>query len=64
MTAACGTGACVAVFAAYKKGLTSNKKINVLMTAGKMIIELQAEQKVSMSGPVKYLYSGLWDNTE
>ena len=28
-----------------------------------MIIELQAEQKVSMSGPVKYLYGGLWDNT-
>ena len=64
LTAACGTGACVAVYAAYKKGLTSNKKINVLMTAGKMIIELQAEQKVSMSGPVTYLYSGLWNDAE
>ena len=64
LTAACGTGACVAVFAAYKKGLTSNKKINVLMAAGKMIIELQAEQKVSMSGPVTYLYSGLWNDAE
>ena len=64
LTAACGTGACVAVFAAYTKGLISNKKINVHMAAGKMIIELQAEKKVSMSGPVTYLYSGLWNDTE
>ena len=64
LTAACGTGACVAVFAAYTKGLISNKKINVLMAAGKMIIELQAEKKVTMSGPVTYLYSGLWNDTE
>ena len=64
LTAACGTGACVAVYSAYKKGLTSNKKINVLMAAGKLIIELQAEQKVSMSGPVTYLYRGLWNDTE
>ena len=64
LTAACGTGACVAVFAAYTKGLISNKKINVFMAAGKMIIELQAEKKVTMSGPVTYLYSGLWNDTE
>ncbi len=64
LTAACGTGACVAVFAAYTKGLISNKKINVLMAAGKMIIELQAEKKVTMSGPVTYLYSGLWNDAE
>ena len=64
LTAACGTGACVAVFAAYTKGLISNKKINVLMAAGKMIIELQAEKKVTMSGPVTYLYSGLWNDTK
>ena len=64
LTAACGTGACVAVFAAHTKGLISNKKINVLMAAGKMIIELQAEKKVSMSGPVTYLYSGLWNDAE
>ena len=64
LTAACGTGACVAVFAAYTKGLISNKKINVIMAAGKMIIELQAEKKVTMSGPVTYLYSGLWNDTE
>ena len=36
----------------------------VVMAAGKMIIELQAEQKVSMSGPVTYLYSGLWNDAE
>ena len=64
LTAACGTGACAAVFAAYTKGLISNKKINVFMAAGKMIIELQAEKKVTMSGPVTYLYSGLWNDAE
>ena len=64
LTAACGSGACVAVYAAFKRKLIANKKINVILPAGNMIIELGDDEDVLMSGPVSYLHSGLWDHAE
>ena len=56
--------ACVAVYAAFKRKLIANKKINVILPAGNMIIELGDDDNAFMSGPVSYLNSGLWDHAE
>jgi len=58
LTTACGTGACVAVGAAHRRGLTAEKQMTVIMTAGTVEIELQEDDTVIMIGPVETCYAG------
>lgn len=58
MTTACGTGACVAVAAAHRRGLTDKKRIKVIMPAGSVEIELKEEGFAVMTGPVEICYAG------
>ncbi len=58
LTTACGTGACVAVGAAHRRGLTSEKQMTVIMPAGTVEIELQEDDTVIMTGPVETCYAG------
>jgi diaminopimelate epimerase len=58
LTTACGTGACVAVGAAHRRGLTKAKRMTVKMPAGSVEIELQADNSVIMIGPVETCFSG------
>lgn len=64
LTTACGSGACAAVFAANARDMNVAKKMDVIMPAGKMVIEVSDDASVSMSGPVAYSYSGLWQYTQ
>ena len=50
-TQACGTGACVAAFAARRKGLSDSESFTVHLPAGPLAIVIH-ENMASMSGPV------------
>ena len=58
LTTACGTGACVAVAAAYRRGLTEKKNMTVIMPAGSVQIELKDQNLAVMTGPVEICYVG------
>ena len=58
LTTACGTGACVAVAAAHRRGLTTEKCMTVIMPAGSVEIELKEDRMVLMTGPVETCYAG------
>jgi diaminopimelate epimerase len=58
LTTACGTGACVAVGAVHRRGLTAEKQMTVIMPAGTVEIELQENDTVVMVGPVETCYAG------
>ena len=58
LTTACGTGACVAVGAAHRRGLTVEKRMTVGMPAGSVEIELREDNTVIMTGPVEVCYTG------
>jgi diaminopimelate epimerase len=58
MTTACGTGACVAVAAAHRRGLTREKRMTVIMPAGSVVIELKRKHLAVMTGPVAFCYVG------
>ena len=58
LTTACGTGACVAVGAAHRRGLTDAKRMTVIMPAGSVEIELKDDGSVVMTGPVEVSYTG------
>lgn len=58
LTTACGTGACVAVGAAHRRGLTTEKQMTVIMPAGSVQIELSEDGSVVMTGPVEVCYTG------
>jgi diaminopimelate epimerase len=58
LTTACGTGACVAVAAAYRRGLTGANRMTVIMPAGSVEIELQGDDSVVMTGPVETCFAG------
>lgn len=58
LTTACGTGACVAVAAAHRRGLTTEKRMTVIMPAGPVKIELKEDDIVVMTGPVETCYAG------
>jgi len=60
LTAACGSGACVAVYAARTRGLTNEKKMTVTMQAGEMDIEICNDGNAVMTGPVSYCFSGYY----
>ncbi|MGD2187946.1 MAG: hypothetical protein PVI71_17580, partial [Desulfobacterales bacterium] len=58
LTTACGTGACAAVGAAHRRGLTKAKHMTVIMPAGPVEIELKDDDRVVMIGPVEICYTG------
>ena len=58
LTTACGTGACVAVAAAHRRGLTTENCMTVIMPAGSVEIELKESGRVVMTGPVETCYAG------
>jgi diaminopimelate epimerase len=58
LTTACGTGACVAVGAAHRRGLTTERHMQVIMPAGSVEIELKAQGVLVMTGPVEICYTG------
>jgi diaminopimelate epimerase len=57
-TQACGTGACVAAFAARHKGLTDSERFTVHLPAGPLSIEIHGTMAV-MAGPVAFCCRGL-----
>lgn len=60
LTTACGSGACVAVFAARLRGLTTQNKMTVTMPAGDVAIEIRDDAVAVMTGPVEYCYQGYY----
>jgi len=58
LTTACGSGACVAAYAALVRGLTDSRAMTVEMPAGKMRIEIGADGSAVMTGPVAWCFSG------
>jgi diaminopimelate epimerase len=58
LTTACGTGACVAVAAAHRRGLTDENRMTVIMPAGSVEIELKGDDSVVMTGPVEICFAG------
>ena len=61
-TLACGTGACAAAVASYKKGLTG-PSVNVKLRGGALQIEFdEAANKVRMTGPAAFVAKGEFFN--
>jgi len=58
LTTACGSGACAAVGAALRRGLTDQKTVNVIMPAGSLEIEIDENDEATMTGPVETCYAG------
>lgn len=58
LTTACGSGACVAVFAALARGLTDRREVTVSMPAGDVTIAMDNDGVATMTGPVAYCCSG------
>ena len=58
LTTACGTGACVAVAAAHRRGLTTERLMTVIMPAGSVEIELKEDGTVVMTGLAETCYTG------
>jgi diaminopimelate epimerase len=57
-TTSCGSGACVAAYAALARGLTDARTITVEMPAGAVAIEITDDGTAIMTGPVAYSFSG------
>ena len=58
LTTACGSGACVAVYAALARGLTDERTMLVQMPAGSVGIEITDDDSAIMTGPVEFCFSG------
>ncbi|MFB0690334.1 diaminopimelate epimerase [Agrobacterium pusense] len=58
LTKACGTGACVAAYAAKMRGLVSSSRVTVHLPAGQLQIELVENDMVIMTGPVAFCCHG------
>ena len=58
-TLACGSGACAAAFAAYKKGLCYND-INVDLDGGRLSIRIGESDTIFMTGPGKKVFEGIY----
>ena len=58
LTTACGSGACAAVGAAIRRGLTDQRVIRVDMPAGRLGIEINENDEATMTGPVEVCYTG------
>ena len=64
LTKACGTGACAALVAAARRGLTE-RKATVEMDGGELLIEWrESDGHVLMTGPVEFEFSGVLDTAQ
>lgn len=59
LTTACGSGACVAAFAARLRGLTDKQTMKVEMPAGTVVIDIRDDCSAVMTGPVEYCFAGI-----
>ena len=57
ITRACGTGACASLVAAARRGLT-NRRAEVILDGGSLVIEWMADGHIQMTGPVATSYAG------
>jgi diaminopimelate epimerase len=57
ITRACGTGACAAAVAAFRRGL-AERKIEIMLDGGRLAIEYRADGTVLMTGPVATSFTG------
>lgn len=58
LTTACGSGACAAVGAALRRGLTTRRRIQVIMPAGSVIVEIMPDDTAIMTGPSAGCFTG------
>jgi diaminopimelate epimerase len=58
LTQACGSGACAAVLAARRRGLTAEERITVDMPGGILQVEIAGDEVVTLIGPVSIAFSG------
>lgn len=58
LTTACGSGACVAAYAALARGLTDRRTMTIDMPAGAVEIEITDDGTAIMTGPVAFCFSG------
>jgi diaminopimelate epimerase len=58
LTTACGSGACVAAYAALARGLTDSRTMTIEMPAGAVGIEIREDGTAVMTGPVAFCFSG------
>lgn len=58
LTQACGSGACAAVLAARRRGLTDQSRVTVEMPGGILQVEVHADERVTLTGPVAIAFSG------
>lgn len=58
LTKACGSGACVAHFAALARGLTDARRMTVELPGGELETEILADGSAVMTGPVAFCFSG------
>ena len=56
-TAACGSGACAVLVAAVLRGLTE-RKAEVVLDGGPLLIEWGDNNRVSMTGPPEISFNG------
>ena len=60
LTPACGTGACAALVAASRRGLTE-RRAEIIADGGRLTIEWRADNHVIMTGPVAVSFTGTID---
>jgi len=59
ITQACGTGACASGVAAVRRGL-SERAVTITLDGGDLHIEWREDGHVIMTGPVAYVFDGVW----
>jgi diaminopimelate epimerase len=59
LTQACGSGACAAVLAARRRGLTNERRVTVDMPGGILRVEIHEDESITLIGPVAIAFSGL-----
>jgi len=60
LTPACGTGACAALVAASRRGLTG-RRVEIVADGGTLTIDWRADSHVVMTGPVAVSFTGVID---
>ena len=60
LTQACGSGACIAAFAARARGLVTSSRITVDLPGGSIDVALNADGTATMTGPVAFSFHGTW----
>lgn len=58
LTTACGSGACVAAYAALARGLTDCRKMTINLPAGAVAIEITEDGAAILTGPVAHCFNG------